>query len=46
VAGLEHGLARLNDGFPLSSRLLREIHGQLLARARGADRLPPHPRRL
>ena len=30
VAGLEHGLARLNDGVPLSSRLLRDIHGQLL----------------
>jgi hypothetical protein len=40
VAGLEHGLARLNDGLPLSSRLLREIHGQLLAGGRGADRLP------
>ena len=45
VAGLEHGLARLNDGFPLSSRLLREIHGQLLTRGRGADRLPGEFRR-
>lgn len=42
VAGLEHGLPRLNDGLPLSSRLLREIHGQLLAGGRGADRLPGH----
>ena len=40
VAGLEHGLARLAEGFPLSCRLLREIHGRLLARGRGADRLP------
>ena len=40
LAGLEHGLANLNDGLPLSSRLLREIHDQLLARGRGADRLP------
>ena len=45
VAGLEHGLARLRGGFPLSSRLLREIHGQLLARGRGADRLPGEFRR-
>ena len=49
MAGLEHGLARLQEGFPLSSRLLREIHSRLLARGRGADRLPgefkvkPHP---
>ena len=45
VAGLEHGLARLREGFPLSSRLLREIHGRLLARGRGADRLPGEFRR-
>ncbi len=45
VAGLEHGLARLSEGFPLSSRLLREIHGRLLARGRGADRLPGEFRR-
>ena len=40
VAGLEHGLAKLNDGLPLSSRLLRESHGQLLAQGRGTVRLP------
>ena len=45
VAGLEHGLARLSEGFPLSSRLLREIHERLLARGRGADRLPGEFRR-
>jgi Fic family protein len=45
VAGLEHGLARLAEGFPLSCRLLREIHGRLLARGRGADRLPGEFRR-
>jgi Fic family protein len=39
-AGLEHGLARLKEGFPLSSRLLPEIHSRLLARGRDADRLP------
>jgi Fic family protein len=40
VAALEHGLARLRGGFPLSGRLLREVHGRLLARGRGADKLP------
>jgi Fic family protein len=45
VAGLEHGLARLSEGFPLSSRLLREIHGRRLARGHGVDRLPGEFRR-
>jgi len=45
LAGLEHGLARLQEGFPLSSLLLREIHARLLARGRGADRLPGEFRR-
>ncbi len=40
VAALEHGLARVRGGFPLSSRLLREIHERLLARGRGADKRP------
>jgi Fic family protein len=30
VAALEHGLARIRDGFPLSLRLLREVHGVLM----------------
>ncbi len=45
VAGLEDGLARLSEGFPLSSRLLLDIQGLLLARGRGADRLPRYFRR-
>ena len=45
VAGLEHGLERLRQGFPLSCRLLREIHARLLARGRGADRQPGEFRR-
>jgi Fic family protein len=45
VAALEHGLQRLRDGFPLSNRLIREIHGRLLARGRGADKLPGEFRR-
>lgn len=45
VAALEHGMARLREGFPLSNRLLREIHGKLLARGRGADKMPGEFRR-
>lgn len=45
VAALEHGMARLREGFPLSNRLLREVHGKLLARGRGAQKLPGEFRR-
>jgi Fic family protein len=45
VAALEHGLKRLRAGFPLSNRLLREIHGILLAKGRGADKTPGEFRR-
>jgi len=45
VAALEHSLARLREGFPLCNRLLREMHGILLQRGRGADRLPGEFRR-
>jgi len=45
IAALEHGLKRLREGFPLSNRLLREIHARLLARGRGADKLPGEFRR-
>ena len=40
VAALEHGLARLAEGFPLSNRLIREIHARLLSRGRGAGKQP------
>ncbi len=45
VAAMDHGMARLREGFPLSNRLLREIHQKLLARGRGADKLPGEFRR-
>ena len=45
VAAMEHGLKRLRAEFPLSSRLLREIHGVLLARGRGSDKTPGEFRR-
>ena len=40
VAAMNHGLARLREGFPLSVRLLREIHSVLLAGGRGSERSP------
>jgi Fic family protein len=45
VAALDHGLARLRDGFPLSNRLIREIHGVLLAHGRGSTKDPGQFRR-
>jgi Fic family protein len=45
VAAQEHGLARLREGFPLSNRLIREVHEKLLARGRGADKQPGEFRR-
>jgi Fic family protein len=45
VAAMEHGLARLREGFPLSNRLIREIHEKLLDRGRGSDKEPGRFRR-
>jgi Fic family protein len=45
VAALEHGLARLREGFPLSNRLIREIHGVLLSPGRGSGKAPGEFRR-
>ncbi len=40
VAAMEHGLKRLKDGFPLSLRLVREIHAVLMKGTRGGDKHP------
>src|SRR5262245_21281065 len=45
VAALEHGMARLRGGFPLSNRLIREMHKMLLTRGRGEDKQPGEFRR-
>ncbi len=45
VRAMDHGLRRLREGFPLSNRLLREIHAELLSRGRGSDKLPGEFRR-
>ena len=45
VAALEHGMARLRDGFPLSNRLIREMHTVLLSHGRGSEKSPGEFRR-
>ena len=40
VAALNHGLSRLNEGFPLSLRLIKEIHAVLLTKGRGSNQTP------
>lgn len=45
VAAMNHGLKRLKEGFPLSLRLIQEIHGILLAKGRGQHKQPGEFRR-
>jgi Fic family protein len=45
VKAINYGLQRLKEDFPLSLRLLREIHAVLLSGGRGAGKLPGEFRR-
>jgi Fic family protein len=45
VAALDHGLRLLENGLPLSLRLIREIHGVLLTKGRGNNQTPGEFRR-
>lgn len=45
VKAIKHGINRLNNNFPLSLRLLREIHDILLSGSRGSTKLPGEFRR-
>lgn len=45
VAAMQHGLRRLRGGFPLSLRLIREIHAILLRGGLGANKMPGEFRR-
>ena len=40
VAALDHGVARLAEGLPLSSRLICELHERLMQSGRGAGKAP------
>ncbi len=45
VAALNYGMDRIREGFPLSLRLIREIHNVLLSKGRGSDKQPSEFRR-
>ncbi|MFD2252413.1 Fic family protein [Pseudochelatococcus lubricantis] len=45
VAAIEHGVSRMRGGFPLSLRLIREMHAILLKSGRGATKQPGEFRR-
>jgi Fic family protein len=45
VAALDHGLKRLRGGFPLSLRVVREVHKVLLGSGRGGSLAPGEFRR-
>jgi Fic family protein len=40
VSAMNHGLERLRGGFPLSLRLIKEIHKTMLSSGRGSKRAP------
>ena len=45
VAALNYGMERIKEGFPLSLRLICEIHDVLLSHGRGSDKQPGEFRR-
>lgn len=45
VAAIEHGIKLLREGFPISLRLIKEIHKVLLYKGRGSGREPGKFRR-
>jgi Fic family protein len=45
VAAMDYGLKRLRDDFPLSLRLIKEIHELLMQNTRGGDKEPGEFRR-
>ena len=40
IAAMDFGLSQIKDGFPLSLRLLRNIHSTLLSKGRGSTKNP------
>jgi len=45
VRAMDHGIRRVSQGFPVCSRLIREIHGILLSSGRGSTKMPGQFRR-
>lgn len=40
VSAMQHGMDRMAEGFPVSLRLVRELHAELLRRGRGSSKMP------
>lgn len=40
VSAMQAGMARMQDGYPISLRLIKELHAELLRRGRGATKMP------
>jgi Fic family protein len=40
VGAMQHGLRRIKEGFPVSNRLIRDMHSRLLSRGRGSAKNP------
>ena len=40
VNAMEHGMRQLQQGMPLSNRLIKEVHAELLAKGRGSEKQP------
>ena len=45
IGAMNHGLNRIREGFPLSLRVIREIHEALLSKGRGSTKQPGEFRR-
>jgi len=45
AGAMDYGLKRIAEGFPLSLRLIKEMHGVLLSRGRGTNQAPGEFRR-
>lgn len=40
VSAMQLGMARMQDGYPISLRLIKELHAELLRRGRGPTKMP------
>ena len=40
VSAMQLGMTRMQDGYPISLRLIRELHAELLRRGRGSTKMP------
>ena len=45
ISAMEHGLARIEEGLPVSIRLIREVHETLMTKGRGSTQQPGEFRR-